>query len=180
MGNPVAHSRSPAIHARFAELTGQHLRYERRLIALDGFAQGVRDFIAEGGRGCNITVPFKFEAPAPPVCSERVRLAGAANVLSFAADGKSTPTTPTAWAWWPTSPATQACRCKARACCWWAQAAAGCWRAGPAAAGWRAPHHHCQPHRGQGRGAGGLAQRPGGATKSRAVGACSASVRGRF
>ena len=88
MGNPVAHSRSPAIHARFAELTGQHLRYERRLIALDGFAQGVRDFIAEGGRGCNITVPFKFEAPAlASVCSERVRLAGAANVLSFAADG---------------------------------------------------------------------------------------------
>lgn len=88
MGNPVAHSRSPAIHARFAELTGQHLRYERRLIALDGFAQGVRDFIAKGGRGCNITVPFKFEAPAlASVCSERVRLAGAANVLSFAADG---------------------------------------------------------------------------------------------
>ncbi|WP_374672119.1 shikimate dehydrogenase [Acidovorax temperans] len=88
MGNPVAHSRSPAIHARFAELTGQQLRYERRLIALDGFAQGVRDFIAEGGRGCNITVPFKFEAPAlASVCSERVRLAGAANVLSFAADG---------------------------------------------------------------------------------------------
>ncbi|MGQ7123468.1 shikimate dehydrogenase, partial [Escherichia sp. HC-CC4] len=74
--------------ARFAELTGQQLRYERRLIALDGFAQGVRDFIAEGGRGCNITVPFKFEAPAlASVCSERVRLAGAANVLSFAADG---------------------------------------------------------------------------------------------
>jgi shikimate 5-dehydrogenase len=88
MGNPVAHSRSPAIHARFAELAGQQLRYERRLIALDGFAQGVRDFIAEGGRGCNITVPFKFEAPAlASVCSERVRLAGAANVLSFAADG---------------------------------------------------------------------------------------------
>ncbi len=88
MGNPVAHSRSPAIHARFAELTGQPVRYERRLIPLDGFAQGVRDFVAEGGRGCNITVPFKFEAPAlAAVCSERVRLAGAANVLSFAPDG---------------------------------------------------------------------------------------------
>lgn len=88
MGNPVAHSRSPAIHARFAELTGQRLRYERRLIELDGFAQGVRDFTAEGGRGCNITVPFKFEAPAlATVCSDRVRLAGAANVLSFHPDG---------------------------------------------------------------------------------------------
>lgn len=88
MGNPVAHSRSPAIHARFAELTGERLRYERRLIALDGFAQGVRDFVAEGGRGCNITVPFKFEAQAlATTCSDRVRLSGAANVLSFAPDG---------------------------------------------------------------------------------------------
>ena len=60
MGNPVAHSRSPAIHARFAELTGQQIRYERRLIPLDGFAEGVRAFAAEGGRGCNVTVPFKF------------------------------------------------------------------------------------------------------------------------
>eukprot|EP01030_Chromulinospumella_sphaerica_P005127 gene5127-5013_t len=88
MGNPVAHSRSPAIHARFAELTGQLVHYERRLIPLDGFAQGVRDFVAEGGRGCNITVPFKFEAPAlAAVCSERVHLAGAANTLSFQVDG---------------------------------------------------------------------------------------------
>ncbi|RLJ36970.1 shikimate dehydrogenase [Acidovorax sp. 106] len=88
MGNPVAHSRSPAIHARFAELTGQPVHYERRLIPLGGFAQGVRDFLAEGGRGCNITVPFKFEAPAlAAVCSERVHLAGAANTLNFQVDG---------------------------------------------------------------------------------------------
>ena len=64
MGNPVAHSRSPAIHARFAELTGEHLVYERCLLPIDGFAQGVRDFIARGGRGCNVTVPFKIEAAA--------------------------------------------------------------------------------------------------------------------
>lgn len=88
MGNPVAHSRSPAIHARFAELTGQAIAYERRLVPMDGFVQGVRDFIAEGGRGCNITVPFKIEAPQLAThCSERVRLAGAANVLTFGADG---------------------------------------------------------------------------------------------
>ncbi|MFN7855287.1 MAG: shikimate dehydrogenase [Acidovorax sp.] len=88
MGNPVAHSRSPAIHARFAELTGQPIRYERRLIPLDGFAEGVRAFVAEGGRGCNVTVPFKFEAPALAThCSERVRLAGAANTLVFQPDG---------------------------------------------------------------------------------------------
>jgi shikimate dehydrogenase len=88
MGNPVAHSRSPAIHARFAELTGEVLAYERRLVALDGFAEGVRDFAAQGGRGCNVTVPFKIEAPALAThCSERVQLAGAANTLAFRADG---------------------------------------------------------------------------------------------
>jgi shikimate dehydrogenase len=84
MGNPVEHSRSPWIHARFAELTGQRLVYERRLVPLDGFAQALRDFAAAGGRGCNITVPFKLEAAqAASVCSERVQLAGAANTLSF-------------------------------------------------------------------------------------------------
>lgn len=88
MGNPVEHSRSPAIHARFAELTGENITYERRLIPLDGFAQGVRAFIAEGGRGCNVTVPFKTEAPGLATeCSERVQLAGAANTLSLRADG---------------------------------------------------------------------------------------------
>ena len=88
MGNPVAHSRSPAIHARFAELTGEHIAYERRLVPMDGFAQGVRAFATEGGRGCNVTVPFKTEAPGLATeCSERVRLAGAANTLTFRADG---------------------------------------------------------------------------------------------
>ncbi len=84
MGNPVEHSRSPWIHARFAELTGQRLVYERRMVPLDGFALALRDFAAAGGRGCNITVPFKLEAAqAATVRSERVQLAGAANTLSF-------------------------------------------------------------------------------------------------
>ncbi|NCU67154.1 shikimate dehydrogenase [Acidovorax sp. 210-6] len=84
MGNPVEHSRSPWIHARFAELTGQRLVYERRLVPLDGFAQALRDFALAGGRGCNITVPFKLEAAqAATVRSERVQLAGAANTLRF-------------------------------------------------------------------------------------------------
>ena len=88
MGNPVAHSRSPAIHARFAELTGEAVAYERRLIPLDGFAAGVRAFIAEGGRGCNVTVPFKFEAPQLAAeCSARAQLAGAANTLWVRPDG---------------------------------------------------------------------------------------------
>ena len=84
MGNPVTHSRSPWIHARFAELTGQTLRYEKRLIALDAFAVSARAFAAEGGRGCNITVPFKFDAAKlADRISARAALAGAANVLSF-------------------------------------------------------------------------------------------------
>ena len=84
MGNPVDHSKSPWIHARFAELTGQHLRYEKRLIPLDGFARGIEAFRAEGGKGCNITVPFKFEAaPLATRISARARLAQACNVLQF-------------------------------------------------------------------------------------------------
>ena len=62
VGNPVAHSRSPWIHARFAELTGQPLSYDRALVPLDGFADFVRDFAARGGKGCNVTVPFKLQA----------------------------------------------------------------------------------------------------------------------
>jgi shikimate dehydrogenase len=88
MGNPVAHSRSPWIHARFAELCGQDLRYERQHVELDGFAEAVHGFIAAGGRGCNVTVPFKLEAAQlAATASERVQLAGAANTLVLAADG---------------------------------------------------------------------------------------------
>lgn len=84
MGHPVAHSQSPWIHARFAELTGQRIRYTRRHIALDQFAQSVQAFILEGGQGCNITVPFKFEAAAlASQTSERALLAAACNTLSF-------------------------------------------------------------------------------------------------
>ena len=60
MGNPVEHSRSPWIHARFAELTAQNLRYTRELVALDGFSAAVQAFAAAGGRGCNVTVPHKL------------------------------------------------------------------------------------------------------------------------
>src|SRR6218665_820968 len=78
-GTPIAHSRSPAIHARFAELTGERIRYERRLLPIDGFARGLRDFAAQGGRGCSVTVPFKTEAlRCATACSERAQLAGAA------------------------------------------------------------------------------------------------------
>ena len=84
VGNPVAHSRSPAIHAMFAEQTGQSLSYERLLAPLDGFEATLRAFAAAGARGCNITVPFKFDAFALAVTrTERARLGGAVNTLRF-------------------------------------------------------------------------------------------------
>ncbi|MEO8250321.1 MAG: shikimate dehydrogenase [Burkholderiales bacterium] len=88
MGQPVEHSKSPWIHARFAELTGQRLRYEKRPVPQDGFAAAVREFQGVGGRGCNVTVPFKFEAAALATeASERALLAQAGNTLSFGAGG---------------------------------------------------------------------------------------------
>ncbi len=84
MGHPISHSRSPWIHTRFAELTGQALVYQARDIPLDHFAHSVQRFVDEGGRGCNITVPFKFQAAAlANHTSERALLAGACNVLTF-------------------------------------------------------------------------------------------------
>jgi len=88
LGNPVAHSRSPAIHAAFAAQTGEPVNYQRVLCPLDGFNAAVRDFAAAGGRGCNVTVPFKFDAAALASCvTPRARLAGAANILRFDAAG---------------------------------------------------------------------------------------------
>jgi shikimate dehydrogenase len=88
LGNPVAHSRSPAIHAAFAAATGQRLSYERVLVPMDGFEQTLRAFAAEGGKGCNVTVPFKFDAfRLCPRHTERAARAEAANVVRFDAEG---------------------------------------------------------------------------------------------
>lgn len=62
IGNPVAHSQSPQIHAEFARQTGQDMTYDRLLAPLDGFAATARQFFSEGGQGLNVTVPFKHEA----------------------------------------------------------------------------------------------------------------------
>ncbi len=86
LGNPVGHSQSPAIHALFAAQTGQRLSYEAILAPRDGFAETLRRFIAAGGRGANVTVPFKEEAWR--LCdrrSSRAEAAGAVNTLSFVA-----------------------------------------------------------------------------------------------
>jgi shikimate dehydrogenase len=88
-GNPVAHSRSPWIHARFAQLTRQPLHYVRRLAPVDGFAQDLQALVREGGKGCNVTVPFKLDAAqAAHTQSARVALAGAANTLVIDAQGQ--------------------------------------------------------------------------------------------
>ena len=84
LGNPVDHSKSPVIQARFAELTGQSLRYTKQWVALDGFADMLATLRADGVRGCNVTVPFKFEAfQAAQHQTERAQLAQAANTLRF-------------------------------------------------------------------------------------------------
>ncbi|MCB5362641.1 shikimate dehydrogenase [Pusillimonas sp. CC-YST705] len=82
VGNPIKHSRSPAIHQMFAAQTGVALEYSTLLSPLDGFAETVGQFFAAGGCGLNITVPFKEQAYVLSAkLSERARLAGAVNTL---------------------------------------------------------------------------------------------------
>lgn len=88
IGNPIAHSKSPLIHARFAEQTGEPVEYGRLLAPVDQFVSHVRAFIAEGGRGMNVTVPFKLDAHAfATTLSPRAAAAGAVNTLRFEKDG---------------------------------------------------------------------------------------------
>lgn len=84
VGHPIAHSKSPFLHAGFAAQTGQHLTYERILAPLDGFVAIVQQFITEGGKGVNVTLPFKLEAHAlAGELTERARMAGAVNTLKI-------------------------------------------------------------------------------------------------
>ena len=88
IGNPIAHSKSPFIHAAFARQCRQDFSYEAILGPLNGFAAAVTAFRAGGGKGLNVTVPFKLEAlELANRPTERARLAGAANTLRFDADG---------------------------------------------------------------------------------------------
>ena len=84
IGNPVAHSKSPRIHAAFARATGEDIDYGLLEAPLDGFALAVERWRSAGGRGLNVTLPFKNEAFG--LChkvSERARLAQAVNTLRF-------------------------------------------------------------------------------------------------
>ncbi len=83
-GNPIEHSRSPFIHHAFAKQTSQNIDYQKKLVALGDFSSAVTEFIKKEGRGANITVPFKEQALAlADELSDRARLAGAVNTLTF-------------------------------------------------------------------------------------------------
>lgn len=87
-GNPIKHSKSPAIHAAFAEQCGQRLQYRAVRVDEDGFQRAASSFFAGGGRGLNVTLPFKQEAFAfADVSTERARRAGAVNTLTACEDG---------------------------------------------------------------------------------------------
>lgn len=88
IGNPIDHSKSPAIHAAFAFQTGQDMEYDRILGDPDDFAGDVRGFVAAGGRGLNVTVPFKEVAwELLDDLSERAQMARAVNTLVVADGG---------------------------------------------------------------------------------------------
>lgn len=89
MGNPVAHSKSPRIHTLFAGQTNQQLRYDAILVEKNGFRESVADFLRQGGKGLNITIPFKEEAWALAATrSDRAERAGAVNTLVLDENGR--------------------------------------------------------------------------------------------
>ncbi len=87
-GNPIKQSKSPVIHSAFATQCSQSIQYRAVRVELDGFEQAARKFFEGGGRGLNVTVPFKQDAfRLADRLSERARRAGAVNTLSLADDG---------------------------------------------------------------------------------------------
>jgi shikimate dehydrogenase len=87
-GNPISHSKSPMIHTFFARQTAQKLTYQAIEAPTDGFQPAVKAFFSQGGRGCNITVPFKEDAyQFAQQLSSRAKLAGAVNTLKLTDDG---------------------------------------------------------------------------------------------
>lgn len=88
-GNPIKHSKSPVIHAAFAEQCDQAMQYRAVRVELDGFERAVDRFFAGGGRGLNVTLPFKQQAFAmAQECSSRAERAGAVNTLAVDERGR--------------------------------------------------------------------------------------------
>jgi shikimate dehydrogenase len=87
-GHPVAHSRSPDVHRHFAAITGETLVYEKVDPGADGFAEALGRFLDAGGRGGNVTLPFKLQAAAlADSLTPRAREAGSVNTFRLEADG---------------------------------------------------------------------------------------------
>lgn len=88
IGNPIEHSRSPLIHRQFARQTQQSLAYDKQLVGIEGFSEFIQQFRTSGGKGCNVTVPFKEQAfNIADTLSARAKAAGAVNTLTFLDDG---------------------------------------------------------------------------------------------
>jgi shikimate dehydrogenase len=84
IGNPIRHSKSPIIHKEFARQTHQNMQYEAILAPLDGFETAVKRFQQRGGKGMNVTLPFKLEAYAISTrLTDRANAAQAVNTLKF-------------------------------------------------------------------------------------------------
>ncbi len=89
MGNPITHSRSPQIHAAFAKQTGQRIEYTAIQVDVGGFEQAVGNFFANGGKGLNVTVPFKQEAwQLADDLGAEAKQAGAVNTLLMNTEGQ--------------------------------------------------------------------------------------------
>jgi shikimate dehydrogenase len=83
-GNPISHSKSPLIHTAFARQTGEDIEYRAILAPVDGFKGAVTAFIAEGGKGANVTLPFKQDAYRLSTrLTSRAEQAMAVNTLMF-------------------------------------------------------------------------------------------------
>ncbi len=89
IGNPIAHSKSPQIHAAFAEQTGEDIHYDTLLAPLDDFSGCVDEFFRSGGKGLNVTVPFKQQAfELAAILTERAEQANAVNTLWTGSDNE--------------------------------------------------------------------------------------------
>jgi len=83
-GNPIEQSRSPDIHHIFARESQQNINYQKQLVGLDDFPTAVSHFISQGGKGANVTAPFKEQAlQLADILTQRASLAGAVNTLTF-------------------------------------------------------------------------------------------------
>jgi shikimate dehydrogenase len=88
-GNPIEHSKSPDIHAAFAKSTGENIIYKKQKINIGFFDRAASEFFKSGGKGLNITVPFKLDAyNFSEKITRRAKIAGAVNTLSLRNDGK--------------------------------------------------------------------------------------------